>query len=94
MCYFLDSGATVMCSSTLAAEEIQKQRLRRHEPGDPTIRESDRCFRFADGRTDEAQKMVEQPITAGLLTGKTINMHLMDRGGNESSPLFSIYDKR
>ena len=83
-----------MCSSTLAAEEIQLRRLRQHEPGDPTVRESDRCFRFADGRTDEAQKMVEQPITAGLLTGKTINMHLIDRSGNETSPLFSIDDKR
>ena len=54
-CAILDSGATVMCSSTAAAEEIQVQRLRQHEPGDPTIRESDRCFRFAGGRTDGAQ---------------------------------------
>ena len=55
-CAILDSGATVMCSSTLAAEEIQLQRLRQHEPGDPKVLASDRCFRFADGRTDEAQK--------------------------------------
>ena len=83
-----------MCSSTAAAEEIQMQRLRRSEPGDPNVRGSDRCFRFADGRTDEAQNMVEQPITAGLLKGKSINMHLIDRKGNETSPLFSINDKR
>ena len=93
-CAILDSGATVMCSSTLAAEEIQLQRLRQQEPGNPKVSESDRCFRFADGRTDESQKMVEQPITSGLLTGKTISMHLIDRSGNGTSPLFSIGDKR
>ena len=93
-CAIMDSGATVMCSSTAAAEEIQTQRLRQNEPGDPNVRGSDRCFRFADGRTDEAQTMVEQPITAGLLQGKTINMHLIDRNGNETSPLFSIDDQR
>ena len=71
-CAILDSGATVMCSSTAAAEEIQMQRLRHNEPGTPSIKDSDRCFRFADGRTDDAQKMVEQPITTGLLGGKTI----------------------
>ena len=38
--------------------------------------------------------MVEQPITSGLLKGKTINMHLIDRAGNETSPLFSIADQR
>ena len=38
--------------------------------------------------------MVEQPIAAGLLKGKSINMHLMDRNGNETSPLFSIDDQR
>ena len=54
-CAIMDSGATVMCSSTAAAEEIQMQRLRRNEPGDPNVRGPDRCFRFADGRTDEAK---------------------------------------
>ena len=93
-CAILDSGATVMCSSTLAAEEIQMQRLRQQEPGDPKVRESDRLFRFADGNTGEAKKMVEQPITSGLLRGKSINMHLIDKSGNETSPLFSIDDKR
>ena len=38
--------------------------------------------------------MVEQPITAGLLKGKTINMHLTDRHGNETSPSFSIDDQK
>ena len=70
------------------------QRLRQNEPGTPNVRDSDRCFRFADGATDEAQKMVEQPITSGLLKGKTINMHLIDRAGNETSPLFSIEGQR
>ena len=64
------------------------QRLRQNEPGAPTVEDSDRCFRFADGRKDEAQQMVEQPITAGLLQGRTINMHWIDRAGNETSPLF------
>ena len=66
-CAILDSGATVMCSSTAAAEEIQMQRLRQSEPGTQIINDSDRCVRFADGRTYEAQKMVEQPITSGIL---------------------------
>lgn len=78
-CAILDSGATTMCSSSAAAEEIQLQRLRQNEPGDPKVSGSDRCFRFADKRTDAAQKMVKQPITAGLLKGKSINMHLIDR---------------
>ena len=38
--------------------------------------------------------MVEQPITSGRLKGKSINMHLIDRQGNETSPLFSIDDQR
>ena len=69
-CVVMDSGATVMCSSTLAAEAIQMQRLNREEPGAPTVRDSDRRFRLADGGINEANKMVEQPITAGLLSGK------------------------
>ena len=69
-CAVLDSGATVMCASTLAAEEIQMQRLKQEEPGVPTVRDSDRRFRLADGGINEANKMVEQPITAGLLSGK------------------------
>ena len=32
-CAIMDSGATVMCSSTLAAEEIQMQRINKREPG-------------------------------------------------------------
>ncbi len=62
--------ATVMCSSTLAAEEIQMQRLNQEELGVPTVRDSDRRFRLVDGGINEANKMVEQPITAGLLSGK------------------------
>ena len=93
-CAVLDSGATIMCSSTVAAEEIQMQRLNRQEPGVPTVTDSDRRFRFADGRVDAAQKVVEQPITAGLLAGKTIKMHLIDRAGNDTCPLLSIHDMR
>ena len=40
-CAVMDSGATVMCSSTLAAEEIQMQRLKQEELGVPTVRDSD-----------------------------------------------------
>ena len=93
-CAVMDSGATVMCSSTLAAEAIQEQRLNQQEPGVPTVRDSDRRFRLADGGINEANKMVEQPITAGLLSGKTMNMHLIDSVGNDTSPLFSIDEMR
>ena len=90
----MDSGATVMCSSILGAEEIQMQRINREEPGTPTIRDSDRRFRLADGSFNDSSKMVEQPIIAGLLSGKTVNMHLIDRSGNDTSPLFSIDEMR
>ena len=70
-CAILDSGATVMCSSAVVAEEIQMQRINQSEPGLPTVATSDRRFRFADGRVDEAQAVVEQPITSGLLAGKS-----------------------
>ena len=62
-----------MCSSTVAAEAIQQQRLDRSEPGEPTVSESDRRFKFADGRVDEAGKVVEQPVTSGLLAGNHVN---------------------
>ena len=93
-CAIMDSGATVMCSSTLAAEEIQMQRINQREPGQPIVRDSDRRFRLADGRVNDANKMVEQPITAGLIAGKTVNMHLIDSAGNAASPLFSIDEMR
>ena len=93
-CAIIDSGATIMCSSTVAAEEIQMQRLNQSEPGQPTVSQSDRRFRFADGRVDEAQQVVEQPITSGLLAGKSIQMHLIDKAGNDTCPLLSINDLR
>ena len=93
-CAIMDSGASIMCSSTIAAEEIQMQRLNQGEPGQPTIHDSDRRFRLADGHYNDADKMVKQPITAGLLSGKTVSMHLIDRPGNDTSPLFSIDEMR
>ena len=83
-----------MCTSTLAAGDIQIQRLHQNKPGLPSVKESDRRFRFADGRIHEAQKILEQPITYGLFAGRSIKMHLIDRDGNETSPLFSIDDMR
>ena len=70
------------------------QRLNRQEPGLPTVSDSDRRFRFADGRVDEAAKVVEQPITAGLLAGRTVKMHLIDKTGNDTCPRLSIHDMR
>ena len=70
------------------------QRLNQSEPGQPTVSQSNRRFRFADGRVDEAQKVVEQPITSGLLAGKSIQMYLIDKAGNDSCPLLSINDLR
>ena len=93
-CAVLDSGATVMCSSTIAAEAIQQQRINQSEPGEPTVAESDRRFKFADGRIDEAGKVVEQPVTSGLLAGETLSMHLIDKEGNDTCPLLSINDLR
>ena len=75
-CAILDSGATVMCSSTQVAEELQMQRINQEELGLPTVRDSDRRFRLADGRFNDSNKMVEQPITAGLLSGK--RKHALD----------------
>ena len=39
-CAIWDSGATVMCSSTIAAEENQMQILRQNEEGKPTVSSS------------------------------------------------------
>ena len=86
-CVILGSGATIVCSSTIAAEEIQKQRLNQQELGLPTDSDSDRRFRFADGSIDEAAKVVEQPTTSGLLAGRTVKMHLIDKTGNDTCPL-------
>ena len=76
-----------MCASTVAAEEIQMQRLRQNEPGAPSVGDSDRCFRFADGRKYEAQQMVEQPITAGLLHGE-VNHNAFDRPSRQRNKSF------
>ena len=70
------------------------QRINREELGTPTVRDSGRRFRLADGRFNDSNKMVEQPITSGLLSGKAVNMHLIDRAGNDTSPLFSIDEMR
>ena len=83
-----------MCSSTAAAEEIQMQRLNQSEPGLPTVPTSDRRFKFADGHVDEAQKAIEQPIAAGLLSGESVTMHLIDKAGNDTCPLLSINELR
>ena len=40
------------------------------------------------------QKVVEQPIASGLLAGKSINMRLIDKVGNDTCPLLSINDLR
>ena len=93
-CAVLDSGATVMCSSTIVGEAIQQQRIDHSEPGEPKVSESDRRFKFADGRVDEAGKVAEQPVTSGLLAGKTLSMHLIDKEGNDTCPLLSINDLR
>ena len=93
-CAIIDSGATVMCSSTIVAEEIQMQRINQSEPGLPIVSTSDRRFKFVDGRIDEAQKVVEQPITAGRLSGQSLAMHLIDKAGNDTCPLLSINDLR
>ena len=47
-----------MCSSTVVAEAMQLQRINQSEPGLPTVSTSDRRFRFADGRVDEAQTLL------------------------------------
>ena len=70
------------------------QRLNQSEPGLPTVSTSDRRFKFADGRVDEAQKAIEQPITAGLLAGESVTMHLIDKAGNDTCPLLSINELR
>ena len=72
-CTILYDGAAVMCSSTLAAGEIQLQRLHHNEPGLPSVKESGRRFRFVDGLLYEAQKVGEQQRPPGLRAGKSIN---------------------
>ena len=84
-CAVLDSGATINCSSTTAAGEIQMQRLNQQELGVPIISQSDRRSRFADGRVDEAQKVVEQLICA---------LRRRELRGREENPVNSIETHR
>ena len=93
-CAILDSGATTTGSSVKAAEEIQMDRLNQSEPGEATLHDSDRRFRVANGGISESQKMLEMPSTSGLLTGETINMHLIDTAGNRTAPLLGIDEMR
>merc|ERR1712197_237540 len=70
------------------------QRLNQSEPGFPTVSTSVRRFKFAGARVDEAQKAIEQPIAAGLLSGESVTMRLIDKVGNDACPLLSINELR
>ena len=37
---------------------------------------------------------MEQPVTSGILAGRSLDVHLIDRAGNDTCPLLSINDMR
>ena len=93
-CAILDSGATTMVSSVAAADTIQQQMVENNEEGNITVTKSDKLFKLADGDHEAATKKAEVQITNGLLKGKQLNMHLLDKDGNETAPLYSVNDMR
>ena len=93
-CAVLDCGATVGTSSLAALDEIQEDRLTRKEQGEAKLAPSQCRFRFANGTGNPASVNVTQPITAGLLEGSQIDLHVVDQPGNLTPPLFSIEDMR
>ena len=62
------------------------------EKGSPEVSKSTKSFKFADGSGDAASNCVQQPITAGVLSGKPFDCHLIDKEGNETQKIHA-YDK-
>ena len=93
-CAIVDSGATAGVVSLSAADDIQAQRLRQGEPLEPTVTESTKTFRLGDGHAERATVSIHQPVTAGLLKGETLDLHCIDKKGNETLPLFPISEMR
>ena len=90
----MDSGATAGVISLSAADDIQQQRLRQGEPHEPTVSESTKTFRLGDGHAEKASVTIRQPVTAGLLQGQTLDLHCIDKKGNDTLPLFPISEMR
>ena len=59
-----------------AADEIQEERI--EEPSQPTVHTSNRHFKFGDGGSESANLQMKQPITTGILKGKSVDFHLID----------------
>ena len=93
-CAILDSGATTMVSSLHAAETIQQEMISNKETGAIKVSPSEKVFKFADGDHDAAANQAEIQVSHGLLKGKSLNMHLLDKKGNETAPLYSVNDMR
>ena len=93
-CAILDSGATSGVSSLAAADDIQMQRMERNEPGISTLSKSGKRFKFGDGGASEIKNKIDQPITSGILAGTTLPLHLVDKEGNTTLPLFPISEMR
>ena len=74
-------------SSFKAADDIQLHRIERNELGGPTtITKSTKTLAFANGGRSGATFVAKQPITCGLLSGESIDFHLIDLAGNRAAP--------
>ena len=93
-CAIMDSGATAGVVSLSAADDIQEQRLRQGEPHESTVTESTKIFRLGDGHAEKASVTISQPVTAGLLKGQTLDLHCIDKRGNDTLPLFPISEMK
>ena len=89
-CAILDSGATSGVTSLVAADHIQESRIKFQEPGNPEVYDSSKKFKCGDGGEDTVRKMIDQPVTAGILKGSSIPLHVVDKPGNKTLPLFPI----
>ena len=93
-CAILDSGATSGVPSLVAADHIQESRIQFQEPGNPEVYDSSKKFKFGDGGEDTVRRMIDQPATAGILKGTSIPLHVVDKPGNKTLPLFPISEMR
>ena len=51
-------------------------------------------FVMADGHHSNPSCNIRQPVTAGIISGETLDLHCMDNPGNKTLPLFPISEMR
>ena len=89
-CGILDCGATRGVSSMAAADQLQCDRLAHGEPKVAQVSESNRSFKFGEGSSESTKVKITQPVTAGPLSGESLDFHLVDTPNNDTPPLIGV----